>query len=151
MLIAEREQRSDATVLYGILTRAALERFDSRPGEESGRDVYFTNLIRLLEMYRFQALKPIQTHGVLEVRALGPETLGPEDDKTDLVERALDSARLAVWPAESKEEVTTLLQSTLKVLRDLGVDKAGEIVEQEDLVTTRRFLEEFQRQLQVEP
>ena len=147
MLIDEREQRSDATVLYGILARAALERFDSPPGEGSERDVYFTNLIRLLEMYRYQTLKQIQMQGVLDVRPLGREMLGPEDDKTDLVEQALDSARLAIWPSESKEDVTTLLQSVLKKLRDLG---AQSINEPEKLATTRRFLEEFQRQLQVE-
>jgi hypothetical protein len=135
-----RSRRSNLRVLYGILAKSALENFDAT--EQSNRRIYFLNLIRLLEMYRFDSLKRTSPRAVLDRRQTDVRVLRQERSDTSAVERALHSAHLAVFPDLSKDAFVARLKGLFN--RVVNSDSA---LSHAELRQAQRFLEELSKAL----
>jgi hypothetical protein len=86
MLIGNEGRQSNLRVMYGMLASSALAKFDAqRPakGEIDVRDVYFINLIRMLEMYRYGRFYSPPPNGVLETAPLMENPLAQTDEESE--------------------------------------------------------------------
>jgi hypothetical protein len=116
MLVAESNQQGEMRVLYGILARAAMERFGKAPKEEAeSRDIYFLGILRLLDMYRFDSIKGGAPVGILETPTFQPDYLASEQEDQNAIEDALAVTHAAMRPRQTDknafvEEIKTALE-----------------------------------------
>jgi type II secretory pathway pseudopilin PulG len=101
MLIGDEGRRSNLRVMYGILASTALARLNSAQegeGRTSEREVYFLNLIRLLEMYRYGTFYSPPPNGVLESKPLTTNQLsqGNAGPESEMVLKAIQAAHASV-------------------------------------------------------
>ena len=146
MSVTMTNRRSDPRVLCGILARAALDHFQVQQDQddEDPREVYFTNLIRVLEMYRYGALRSYNPQGILSRGVHATVRLPKGTDPMKAVEAALVRAHDEVFPGQDRTVVVATLRSTLEHIRD------GHQPPPQDLQTARAFLEAFTRHLQTD-
>lgn len=145
MTIHSAQRSSDPRVLSGIMASAALERLKAEKHQDRTRTIYFDSLIRLLEMYRYDAFSAPDPQGVLERTSFSGPELQPSYAGLDKVKEALSGAHLEVYPALSKEEAVNRLRGILESVRDDGIGAA----DQGELTDARRFFEEFIKRLGV--
>lgn len=135
MLIAESRRRSNPRVLYGILAESALEQFDDNSTDSENRRAYFQNLIRLLEMYRYNTLRRTAPRAVLDRRQTDLKALKRDRADNESVEQALSSAHRTVYANLEKDEL-------LQHFKDLfGRISRQAPVSAEELAKARQFLE----------
>jgi hypothetical protein len=138
MLVAESNQQGEMRVLYGILARAAMERFGKVPKEETeSRDIYFLGILRLLDMYRFDSVKSGAPVGIFETPTFHPDYLASEQEDQSAIEDALAVTHASMRPnqtdkSEFVEEVKAALES---------VHKRGASASASARATAQEFLE----------
>src|SRR5580704_19237489 len=120
MLIGEESRQSNLRVMYGLLASTALARIDdSKRKEPQGatRDVYFINLIRLLEMYRYGSFYSPPPYGVLETKPLDSNQLTKNDSgqEAELVLRAIERAHALVSEL-SREQFVEQIETVFRAL-----------------------------------
>ena len=93
------------------------EKVFATPAQAVADEVSLQNIYRLLEMYRFNAFVGYSPRGVLEVRELRrrPE-ISPADG--EMLKRALDSAKAAVFPDDNKQDVVRRLEQLVSALAE---------------------------------
>lgn len=140
MFVAESSRRSNLRVLYGILAQSALEQFNART-EETHRDVYFQNFVRLLEMYRHKSLRRPSPRAVLDRRASSVQELRRKKKEADAIDDALEHARQTVYGELSREQLVDHLKTLFSdVMKDRPVARG-------DVRLAKRFLEVFAESL----
>ena len=141
MLVSENSRRSKVHVLYGILAKSALEQFDA---EESAldpeRSAYFQNLIRLLEMYRYESLQRPTPRAVLDRHQHQRLDSGRELQEATLVEAALKKAHTSVYPDYDKQELLEHLKGLFSRVLSRESNNAPSILE---VRQAKKFLREF--------
>lgn len=147
MLIGDEGRQSNLRVMYGILASTALSRLDSaQEGEsaQSERDVYFVNLIRLLEMYRYGTFYSPPPNGVLETKPLASNQLSRSDTEleSELVLRAIERAHASVSDLP-REQFVELMETVFSALHHA----AASSVEVASVKTARDFLTRFVAEL----
>lgn len=142
MLVSENTRRSRPTVLYGILAKTALSQLDEAP-EAKGRSAYFQNLVRLLDLYRLDALRRPTPKAVLDRRRTASNCIRREKVEADAVQSALARAHKAIFDQVEKEQVVDQL---IMVFSKLAQGRDGEIAAA-DLQAAKRFLIELARAL----
>ena len=130
MLIGDEGRRSNLSVMYGILASSALAKLNSAQegeGRTSGRDVYFLNLIRLLEMYRYSTFYSPPPNGVLESRPLITNQLsqGNTGSESEMVLNAIQAAHASVsdLPREQFVECLEVIFNALHLSAAASLDK----------------------------
>ncbi len=110
-------KRDDSRTVYRILAEQAVIYLDHpKPGKEG--KIVFTNLVRLLERYRYDAFSDDMTPGILEALRT-PDDAKPADYgvvglKPSLeVVPALETAHARVYHKLSKETLVEILKSLL--------------------------------------
>ncbi|HZE44701.1 MAG TPA: hypothetical protein VE058_12985 [Steroidobacteraceae bacterium] len=137
MLVAESNQQGEMRVLYGILARAAMERFGKVPKEETeSRDIYFLGILRLLDMYRFDSIKSGAPVGILETPTFHPDYLASEQEDQGAIENALASTHASMRPNQTDknafvEEVKAALENVHK--RGAGASTSARAIAKEFL------------------
>jgi hypothetical protein len=139
MLVAEDRRRSNPRVLYGILAESALEQINARAPEDSSRRAYLQNLIRLLEMYRYDSLRRPSPRAVLDRRHTDLRSRERERLANGAVERALDAARAATYEGFDKAQLAEHLKGIFVLLMK-GESAA---VPQADIQRAKNFLRAF--------
>jgi hypothetical protein len=126
-------------VLYGILAESALEQINAAAPEDSSRRAYLQNLIRLLEMYRYNSLRRPSPRAVLDRRQTDLKSRERERLANEAVERALDAARTTIYDGFDKAQLAEHLKEIFVLMM------RGEVaaIEQADLQRVKRFLETF--------
>ena len=120
MTLHSMYKRDDSRTVYRILAEQAVMYLDHpRPGTE-GR-ILFTNLVRLLERYRYNAFSDDMAPGVLEVVRTHDDPqrtdYGVTSKKLTLdVIPALETAHARVYQALSREDLLQILKSLLSQL-----------------------------------
>jgi hypothetical protein len=100
---------------------------------------YFRNLSRLLEMYRFDALRRTAPRAVLDRRKADVRTLLRERADNDAVERALTAAHQSVYAGVEREEFVRHLKGLFELVSKQGTTE----IPAADLQRLRRFLSHF--------
>jgi hypothetical protein len=137
MLVGEGSRRSNLRVLYGILAQSALKDFESEQPQAEHRNAYLLNLIRLLEMYRYETLRQPSHRAVLDRRQSNRNEANREKLEAEAIEQALRTAHEAIYPNQSRAEVVERLKAIFyRVIRDQVGPESGEEIE-----TAKRFLE----------
>lgn len=134
MLASPSTLRSDPVVMCGLLARAALRAIEA-PAEKDSRDVFISTLIRLLEMYRFEALQERNPQGILDHRPMVADAIAMSAGTLPMVDAAIGMALAAAYPDEETHSVAALLQGHLADLRD------GRDIQAADQARVRRFIE----------
>jgi len=142
MFIAEQSRRGRPTVLYGILAKTALSQLESS-SEAKGRSAYFQNLIRLLDLYRLDALHRPTPKAVLDRRRTASNNIRRDKIEADAVQAALTHAHKAVFNDLGKEQVVECLTA---VFSKLGRGRDAELASG-DLQIAKRFLVELTQAL----
>jgi hypothetical protein len=120
MLVADTNQQGEMRVLYGILARAAMERFANASKEEAeSRDIYFRSILRLLDMYRFDSVRSGAPVGILETPTFHVDYLASEQDDQDAIERALEATHKSMRPDQPEkvafvEEIKGAIESVYR-------------------------------------
>jgi hypothetical protein len=141
MLVHPESQQSDPRVMCGIMARAALERFNGVAEEQKVRDAYFFNLMRVLEMYRYDAFENHNVGGILE---RNEEIIIKKDDNMlNAVVDALSSAHNSIYPQLNKEDFVEHFRSLLDQIRQKGIEE----IDANELQNMRQFLQTFEEKL----
>ena len=140
MSVQSPNRSSNPRVMCGMLARATLERFEKKDEPERFRNVYFYNLIRLLEMYRYDALHEHNPYGVLERKELPSVNFPSLQPGLEVVDHAFQTAHHELYPSMGKDELVTYLRDTLEKIRagDAGA------VEMSEVAKLRNFLSKIQ-------
>lgn len=141
MPIAERSQASDLRVVYGLLANSALKELDHPATSTS--EVYFVNLVRLLDMYKHGKFSGQRPHGVLESKPLRQYSLVNRDRGEQEVRHALDAARLHADPASQTEQFVSGLR---EVLLSLARGNSKSVTE-ESISMLRKFVTKLAEEL----
>jgi len=135
-------KRDDSRTVYRILAQQAVIFLDHpKPGTES--KILFTNLVRLLERYRYDAFSDDMSPGILRVLRSEEDPkhtdYGIAGRKPSLdVIPALETAHHRVYDALSKEALVQVLQSLLsKVVTATALPEDAD--SRQDLAKARRF------------
>jgi len=137
MLIADTNQQGEMRVLYGILARAAMERFGRVPKEDTeSRDIYFIGILRLLDMYRFDSIKSGAPVGIFETPTFQTDYLASEQEDQGAIEKALAATHASMRPDQADknafvEEIKTALENVHK--RGAGASSSARAVAKEFL------------------
>jgi hypothetical protein len=145
MTIAERSQTSDLRVVYGLLANSALKELDHPANSTS--EVYFVNLVRLLDMYKHGKFSGHRPHGVLESKPLRQYSLVNRDRGEKDVRHALDVARRHADPSSETEPFVSSLRETLLTLAR-GNSKS---VSTESISLLKRFITKLAEELRDRP
>jgi hypothetical protein len=137
MLVTDHSRRSNPRVLYGMLAESALEQLNVDSAETTERRAYFENLIRLLDMYRYDSLRRASHRAVLDRRKTDLKSLQREQSANVAVEKALDSAREAAFQGMDRAQVVDQLKAIfVGLMQDQPVDGDA-------LTRAKTFLEVF--------
>ena len=128
-------RRSNPRVMCSILAGAMLERFEKKKEPEEFRNVYFDNLIRLLEMYRYDALHSHNPLGVLERLDLPSVDFPSAESGIEVIDAVFHAAHSALYPSLDKEQLVKHLREILEQIRS-----GTEIVDVEGRTKLREFL-----------
>lgn len=131
---------SDPKVVCGLLAREALKAFSGQVAytDEAPEYAFFTNLIRLLELYRYDLFAGLSPKGILvRQRAARRSTQNVADQNMSPVKTALELAHREIFGERPTEEVVEFLQRVLTAVRD------GQPRSDDDVATVRRFIETF--------
>ncbi len=122
MFIQSARRKSDPRAAAGILARAALKRFEIRDEPDRLRNVYFTNLIRLLEMYKYDALRERNPQGILERREITDIDLAIADSEPGLeaLDELLRAAHKKYYPKLDKKHLVDHLRTVLEQIQHQG-------------------------------
>ena len=141
MLIGIEGRRSNLRVMYGILATSALARFDAarvHSGQQDMREVYFVNLIRLLEMYRYGTFYSPPPNGVLERKSLASNPLSHPDtgNESKFVLGAIERAHASVSNLP-REQFVESMEAVFDALHRRAVDSldAASITEARNFLT----------------
>ncbi len=138
MLVAESNQQGEMRVLYGILARAAMERFGKVPNEETeSRDIYFLGILRLLDMYRFDSVKSGAPVGIFETPTFHTDYLTSEQEDQDAIENALAVTHASMRPDQTDKNVFV---EEIKAALD-NVHKRGAGASMSSRTVAKEFLE----------
>lgn len=117
MTLHSMYKRDDSRTVYRILAEQAVIYLDHpKPGTDG--KIVFTNLVRLLERYRYDAFADDMTPGILEVLRTQDDAkqteYGVVGRKPSLdVIPALETAHARVYRSLSKEDLVQILKSLL--------------------------------------
>lgn len=144
MAIHSLASGSDPKVVCGLLAREALKAFQDQPQQpdQAPQHVFFINLIRLLEIYRYDLFTDLRPKGVL-VRQR-PERSTAQSvaaENMSAVRSALQAAHRQVFGQRSTEEVVEFIQGVLSAMKE-GHQRSAE-----DLAMVRSFIEAFSAHL----
>jgi hypothetical protein len=139
MLVTESRRRSNPRVLYGILAQSALEQLGERPAAEDIRRAYLQNVVRLLEMYRFETLRRTTPRAVLDRSQVSSNSLRREREENELVANALESAHQRVYPDLTRDELVLHLKGLFSQLYREELHN----LTREEMRKARSFLESF--------
>jgi hypothetical protein len=137
MLVAESNQQGEMRVLYGILARAAMERFGKVPKEDAeSRDIYFLGILRLLDMYRFDSVKSGAPVGIFETPTFHTDYLASEQEDQGAIENALAATHASMRPGQTDKsafvgEIKTALESVHR--RGAGASTSARAIAKEFL------------------
>lgn len=140
MAIHSLASGSDPRVVCGVLAREALKAFQHQapPSDQSRHYVFFTNLIRLLELYRYDLFSDFRPRGILvREHSDRPSGQAATAENMNAVRDALQAAHRQVFGNQSIEEVVEFLQAVLAAVRD-GDDRPPA-----DVAKVREFIESF--------
>lgn len=134
-------KRDDSRTVYRILAEQAVVYIDHpKPGTD-GR-IVFTNLVRLLERYRYDAFSDDMTPGILEALRTQDDTkqtdygAGGRKPSLDVVP-ALEAAHARVYQELSKEALVEILKSLLSKVATATVPNDPNT--KQELADARRF------------
>lgn len=144
MAIHSLASGSDPKVVCGLLAREALKALQGQPQQpnQAPQHVFFTNLIRLLEIYRYDLFTDLRPKGVLvRQRSERSATQSVTAENMNAVRSALQAAHRQVFGQQSTEQVVEFLQGVLSAMKD------GQHRSAEDLASVRSFIEAFSAHL----
>jgi hypothetical protein len=142
MLVSEDSRRSRPIVLYGILAKSALNQLE-RPNVDLDQSAYFQNLVRLLDMYRNNALHKPAPKAILDRRPADPRRIRRGKAEADAVQAALATAHEAVYPGMRKEEVVTHLRAIFSKIAQREISQLSV----QDVQQAKTFLMELSKAL----
>lgn len=147
MAIHSARRQSDPRIVCGILAREVLASWPDhqagQPLESEDLKVYLTNLIRLLEMYRYDSFALRESPGVLVLRSnrTAHARYAHRVERLELVKQAFDSATNDVFPDHDKAQVIAQVTNVLRAMH------SGAEVDPNNKANARRFLESLRAHL----
>ncbi len=141
MTLHSMYKRDDSRTVYRIMAEQAVKYFD-HPNAPSDNRILFTNLVRLLERYRYNAFSDDVAPGILEVLKNKNDArrtdYGVTARKKSLdVIPALEQAHARVYNAMSKDDLVEMLRGLLSRLVTGGMPAEPEA--QKDFENVRLF------------
>ena len=116
MTLLSMYERDDSRTVYRILADQAVKYLE-HPEPSTDTKILFTNLVRLLERWRYDAFSDYVAPGVLEVLSTPDESqsadLRTENRRMEAVIPALEAAHARVYQSLSKEQLVETLQALL--------------------------------------
>jgi hypothetical protein len=143
VLVTEARRRSNPRVLYGILAESVLEQLAEKTMPEAERRAYLQNLVRLLEMYRYNTLRRTSPRAVLDRRQTDIESLKRDRAENQAVESAIFTAHQQVYAHLDKHQLVEHLKALFGRLsrNELGA------ISPEEMLNVKRFLEALMQAL----
>jgi len=146
-------KRDESGTVYRILAEQAVKYFDHPKGGTDSK-ILFTNLVRLLERYRYNAFTDDIAPGILEVLKTQNDAqrtdYGVASKKKLLdVIPALETAHKRVYQALSKDDLVLMLKSLLSQLATSGVPDDPNT--KQDLANARLFFVTLSEMLKERP
>jgi hypothetical protein len=140
MFVSEASRKSSPKVLYGILARSALDQLNKLDAAHLDGSVdetaYFQNLVRLLDLYRTDALHRPMPKAVLDRRPVDLRSLKQEKAEATAVEQALSRARASAFPNVQKDVVIERLRT---IFVQICTEDAEQLSEAE-IQSVKKFL-----------
>ncbi len=101
MPVHSLEKRNDPRIVCGLLAREVLKNF-GEPGKDEKRSVFYNNLKRLLQMYRFDTFMSHKPRGVLKRSPISNAKLirGERKNAMSDVRTALEAAHNEIFGDE---------------------------------------------------
>ena len=141
MTLHSMYKRDDSRTVYRILAEQAVIYLDNpKPGTEG--KIVFTNLVRLLERYRYDAFSDDMTPGILEALRTPDDAkrteYGVVGQKPSLdVVPALETAHARVYRTRTKEALVEILKSLLSKIATATVPDDADT--RRELADARQF------------
>ena len=153
MTLHSMYKRDDSRTVYRILAEQAVIYLDHPKAGTDGR-IVFTNLVRLLERYRYDAFSDDMTPGILEALRTRDDAkqtdYGVVGRKQSLdVKPALETAHARVYEKVPKE---TLVESLKSLLSKVATNEVKDDPStKRELADARRFFETLSEVLKEHP